>query len=1368
MKSKHKIHITLLAAIFGLVLGGCQKGDTGATGPQGPQGIQGEVGPQGPKGDTGATGAQGAPGSQGLPGEQGPKGDTGATGPQGPKGDTGATGPQGPKGDTGATGPQGPQGNTGATGPQGPQGNTGATGPQGPQGNTGDVGPQGEPGKDGNSVLTGNGEPSNEIGSNGYSYIDLLTWNFYVKELDAWILKGNIKGSQGNQGDTGVSITSAYIDSNGDLIVSLSNGNDINAGHIKDSDVCVVTFHIGETVICTKEVGKGNLVIRPTSDETAGYNVSDWYYKDGSNHESWKFFAYAVFNDMDLYADYVPCTYIISFSDSEHGQTADDILATYKESYSLPDIECTGYTFCGWKDNQNIVWNQTGTYELTSNVNLSAVWNAKKYTVTLDPNGGELEQTSFEVIYDNEYSFPIPQKTGYSFLGWYEGLTQIPSSGIWSFASGKTLLAKWVESEPNLYLLNLDGGKCSVDSIMIQYDSDYSLPTPTKSGNFFNGWFLNDEYIPSEGKWNVSAEEGTLVAHWIPIDSFTFVLKSDGTYAITACNTSLKGKLIIPSKFNGIEITEISSSSFANCNLLTTITVPNTVISIDSNAFKNCASLVSLKIPSSVNSIGSRILYGCSNLESLQIPFVGSSISNDVASSSTLFGYIFGSSSFTGGIETKQYYSSNSYTLYYIPSALKFITVCKGELFYGAFYNCKNIQSINLLDNVTAVNNYAFRYMTNLSSVILGDGITSIESSTFSSLNVQNIVLGNNVETIGNAAFYCCYKLKNIKLNENLKEIGNSAFYACFDLTSLYLPESLESIGSSAFYECKNLITIDIPKNVNSIGSSIFARCSSLESLKIPFVGGIDSSLFGYIFGTYSYTGSTETKQYDGTSTITYYIPSCLKEITVYGGILSYGAFYNCSNLVSVHLGENVSSIDSKAFYGCSNLTTLSISGDTAISPETFSIIKLKSVDFGNKITELSAMAFYNCKYLVNVHIPDSVVSIGSSCFKNCSNLESVSFGSGIKTIGSSAFRSCTKLSSIDLPNSVETIGSNCFYGCSNLESVNLGSGIKTIGSSAFQSCTKLSSIDIPDSVETIGLYCFSSCSNLKSATLGSNVKTISERAFEGCAFSSIIIPNSVKTIGNFCFSSCRALEDIAIGYGLESLGNRILDGCSSLLHITVDELNEFFTSFHDVLFDKNITRLIKYPSCKSDSFTIPNTVLTFEQCAFNYSKGLSSIEIPNSVETIGSYCFYGCSNLESVNLGSGIKTIGSYAFQSCTKLSSIEIPDSVETIGSYCFNSCSNLESLNLGSGITTIGAYAFSSCKLLTYIILPCSLTIVGASNFANMNIVFYLGDAISWNSISGSENIDIAKLYYYSETEPLDAGNYWHYVNSTPEVW
>ena len=80
-------------------------------------------------------------------------------------------------------------------GEPGIDGQPGATGPQGPEGSQG---PQGVPGSDGTSLINGHGVPSDSLGNDGDSYIDLDTWNFYTKTNGVWVISGNIKGEPGS------------------------------------------------------------------------------------------------------------------------------------------------------------------------------------------------------------------------------------------------------------------------------------------------------------------------------------------------------------------------------------------------------------------------------------------------------------------------------------------------------------------------------------------------------------------------------------------------------------------------------------------------------------------------------------------------------------------------------------------------------------------------------------------------------------------------------------------------------------------------------------------------------------------------------------------------------------------------------------------------------------------------------------------------------------------------------------------------------------------------------------------------------------------------------------------------------------------
>ena len=123
-----------------------------------------------------------------------------------------------------------------------------------------------------------------------------------------------------------------------------------------------------------------------------------------------------------------------------------------------------------------------------------------------------------------------------------------------------------------------------------------------------------------------------------------------------------------------------------------------------------------------------------------------------------------------------------------------------------------------------------------------------------------------------------------------------------------------------------------------------------------------------------------------------------------------------------------------------------------------------------------------------------------------------------------------------------------------------------------------------------------------------------------------------------------------------------------------------------------------------------------------------------------------------SVTILDSVTSIGSCAFYNCSSLESVTIPDSVTSIDSYAFNSCSSLESVVIGDSVTSIGDSVFYDCSSLTE--------------------VYYNESAEEWNSIYidsyGNDPLENATRYYYSENQPCEAGNYWHWVDGEVVVW
>ena len=134
----------------------------------------------------------------------------------------------------------------------------------------------------------------------------------------------------------------------------------------------------------------------------------------------------------------------------------------------------------------------------------------------------------------------------------------------------------------------------------------------------------------------------------------------------------------------------------------------------------------------------------------------------------------------------------------------------------------------------------------------------------------------------------------------------------------------------------------------------------------------------------------------------------------------------------------------------------------------------------------------------------------------------------------------------------------------------------------------------------------------------------------------------------------CIGLTSVTIPNSVNGIYGTSFDYCPSLTEINVDAGNSSYTSENGVLYNKNKTTLIKYPSGKKGSFAVPNSVTSIYGYAFRSCTGLTSVTFPNSITRIEQDTFAGCTSLASVTIPSSVKSISFNAFSRCDSLTRV------------------------------------------------------------------------------------------------------------------
>ncbi len=214
-----------------------------------------------------------------------------------------------------------------------------------------------------------------------------------------------------------------------------------------------------------------------------------------------------------------------------------------------------------------------------------------------------------------------------------------------------------------------------------------------------------------------------------------------------------------------------------------------------------------------------------------------------------------------------------------------------------------------------------------------------------------------------------------------------------------------------------------------------------------------------------------------------------------------------------------------------------------------------------------------------------------------------------------------------------------------------------------------------------------------------------------------VTIGEGITNVGDNAFENCQLLNEMTLSSTISKVTEDSFKSILSLETVSVSSNNLSLSSENGVLFNKDKTKLIKYPEAKKDlTYTIPDTVTSLENYSFLSANHLNTLTLSNNLKTIGDYTFDFCSNIAQINIPAGVTTIGKGAFSNCSKITNIVLSNTVTQIGDNAFESCLKLTAIDLPDNIINLGNKTFSDCISLATIDFPANLQTIGDSAFYN----------------------------------------------------
>lgn len=234
----------------------------------------------------------------------------------------------------------------------------------------------------------------------------------------------------------------------------------------------------------------------------------------------------------------------------------------------------------------------------------------------------------------------------------------------------------------------------------------------------------------------------------------------------------------------------------------------------------------------------------------------------------------------------------------------------------------------------------------------------------------------------------------------------------------------------------------------------------------------------------------------------------------------------------------------------------------------------------------------------------------------------------------------------------------------------------------------------------------------------------------------------AVTALGGSAFANSTLMTSLALPASVTTTGLYPFSKCDALKTVTIDAKNPRFMVTDGIMYERSPLAIFLVPRALDGNIILPEGLTEIN--GFDYNSGISSVTLPNSVVTIKNGAFQKCSALAEVNFGTGLKTIERNAFTECVYLQIVNFQETqLESIGANAFDGCSDLSLLYLGKSLKTIGRSAFENTALFT-LELPTTLQSIDDYAFRDCTRLATILNRSALNIVAGATTHGMVGYY------------------------